>query len=126
MTDGSAKLRDRRERDRQPLELLLKAQRDRKRVVADLEIPELVLQHDRHLVGKRSQQARGIATPGVVGRKADIEMMGAAQPVARDADQRVAHHAAQRALDHLVVLEQILRHRPGADRMAIRSGPKGE
>src|SRR6476660_9925037 len=37
------KAADRRKRDRQPLQLLLEAERHRERLVADLEIPELVL-----------------------------------------------------------------------------------
>src|SRR3954449_10568838 len=38
---------DRGKRDGQALELLLEAQRDRKRLLAELEIPVLVLQDDR-------------------------------------------------------------------------------
>ena len=39
-------------------------------------------------------------------------MMRPAQALARRALQRLAHDAPQRALDHLLVLVQILRHRP--------------
>ena len=45
-------------------------------------------------------------------------MVRPAQPLARRALQRLAHDAPQRALDHLLVLVQILRHRPSPD-----SGP---
>src|SRR3954464_8987637 len=47
---------DRGERDRQALELLLEAKRDRKRLLAELEIPVLVLQDDRHLAGVLAAQ----------------------------------------------------------------------
>src|SRR5436190_8412825 len=50
---------DRGERDRQAFELLLEAQGDRKRLLADFEVPVLVLQHDRHLAGVLAAQIVG-------------------------------------------------------------------
>ena len=90
----------------------MEAERDRDRLLADLEVPELVLQYDRHLFRVFRAQLVGDLDPRHLRHKAQIEMVAAAQPLARRPLQRVAHDAAQRALDHLVVLEQILRHRP--------------
>jgi hypothetical protein len=39
-------------------------------------------------------------------------MVRAARSFLRDPRQRIAHDPAKRPLDHLVVLKQILRHRP--------------
>src|SRR5438874_3229152 len=50
------KAAERRQGDRLPLQLLLETQRHRERLFADLEIPELVLQDDRHLFRKALAQ----------------------------------------------------------------------
>ena len=66
---------DRGERNFQSLRSALKAEIDRKRVVADFERPELVLQHDRHLVRKFAEQMVRDPHPGGASAKSDIEVM---------------------------------------------------
>src|SRR3546814_9991299 len=43
----------------------------------------------------------------MIGAECDVEMMVARQAMPADLDQRLAQHAAQRALDHSVVSQQI-------------------
>ena len=63
-TAGSTKAVIARERDLQLGGYLVEGEADRKSVVVDLQVPELVLQHDRHLVGEAfAQVRRDIDTP---------------------------------------------------------------
>ena len=58
------------ERNDEPLGLVLEAQGHRESILLDLEVPELVLEHDRHLLGiLLARRWSGIATPGRLVRK---------------------------------------------------------
>src|ERR1041385_3638573 len=81
----------RRKRDCQPLQLLLEAEGHRERLFADLEVPELVLQDDRHLFRKALAQAVRDADAGHPRREGDIEMVRAPASFLRDPRPRLAH-----------------------------------
>ena len=101
---------DRIERHDQSLGLAGKVQADLERVLGDDEVPELVLEDDRHLVGEalpdrgRRDHARRL------GLERDIEMVVADEPVARRVGKDLAHHGAQRVLHQKVVADEIGRH----------------
>src|ERR1700741_3907464 len=66
--------RYRGERDRQPLRPALKTEVNGEGVLADVERPELVLQHDRHLLRKFAEEMGRHPDPGGVRAKRDVEM----------------------------------------------------
>src|SRR5690606_7822898 len=99
---------DRRERDHQLGRDLVEAQPDRKAVLVDRQVPELVLQHDRHFVGKAFAQVLGDGYARRAGLEGDVEVVVAGQRAAAALDR--AEHApdyrAQRLLHDLVVRDQ--------------------
>ena len=79
-------------------------------VVADDQVPELMLQDDRHGFGILRAHALGQPHAGRRGGKCDLEMMLAGQPFLGRIGQNGAHHAAQRLLRQDVVANVIDRH----------------
>jgi hypothetical protein len=86
------------------------AEADREAVRADLEIPELVLQHDGHLGGVARAQAVVDHHGGMIGAKGDVEVMAPGHPAPGDHLERVAHHGAERSLHEPAVIEGLIGH----------------
>src|SRR5581483_6280748 len=76
------KAADRGKGNRQAFELLLETEGDREALLADLEVPELVLEHDRHFLGIALAQAVRNRDARRPGGEADIEMVCSAQTLA--------------------------------------------
>src|SRR5260370_7936721 len=74
---GIGEGRHRGERDPQPFRPALKAEIDRKRIFADFERPELMLQHDRHLVRKLADQTLRYPHTTAMQPTPDIQVMPA-------------------------------------------------
>ena len=74
---------------------------------ADLQIPELVLQDDRHLVGILLAQAIRHAHAGARGIERDVEMMVARQALLGGVGQHLAHDAAQGLLGQKIVTDVV-------------------
>ena len=69
-----------------------------------LQVPVLVLEHDRHLFRVLARaDGSGSSTPGMVAAEGDVEMVRAGQAFFGDMRQRAAHDAAQRIVDESVV-----------------------
>src|SRR3954468_4321230 len=66
---------DRREGDDEARRRLVEAEADLEAVVADLEIPEAVLDDDRHLVREALGKMLGNVDAGGSGLEGDVEMM---------------------------------------------------
>jgi hypothetical protein len=97
----------RRERNHQPRRHLIERQADLEAVVQHAQIPEPVLDDDRHLVGKALRQVARNLDPRSRGLEGDVEVMTARQPAALlDDRQHAADHRAQRFLDDFVVGNQ--------------------
>jgi hypothetical protein len=79
-------------------------------VLGDDEVPELVLQDDRHLVGKAAPDRGRRDDAGRLGLERDVEVMVADQPRARGVGEHSAHHGAQRVLHQKVVADEVGRH----------------
>ena len=79
-------------------------------LVTDLQIPELVLQHDGHFAGIAFAQVLRNLGLGVVGAEGDIEMVVAGQAVLRDEFERPPDDATQSVLDHAIVSQVAFRH----------------
>src|SRR3546814_2734369 len=94
-------------RDVQALPHVVEAQGHGERRLVQFQVPELVLDDDGHFV--RILRAQMLRQPHVrmIGAECDVEMMVARQAMPADLDQRLAQHAAQRALDHSDVSQQI-------------------
>ena len=102
---------DRLERHDQPLSHAAERQADLERLVGHLEVPELMLQDDRHLL--RILRAQPVRQPDALGGgvEGDEEMMLAGHAlVLAGFGQHVADHAAQRLLDQNVVADVIDGH----------------
>jgi len=97
--------------NQQPLRHAGEGEPDLEGVVADVEVPELVLEHDRHLVRMLLAQALRQAHARRGGPEGDVEMMLAREPVAARLGQDLADDALERVLHHQVVAENILGHR---------------
>jgi hypothetical protein len=91
-------------------------QADIEGVLGDFEIPELVLQHDRHLLGILLAHPVGDLHAGRVGDEGDEEMVVAGQAGLGDFRQNLADHAAQRILHQNVIADHVFSH--------ARSGPR--
>ena len=86
------------------------AEADRKLLIVDLEVPEAVLDDDRHLVGEALDQMLGDRNARHAGLEGDVEMMAARQPAALlHLAQHPADDVAQGLLHDLVVRNQGLR-----------------
>ena len=86
-----------------------------KPVSLTLEIPELVLQDDGHLLGiLRAQPVRHAHAVGV-GVEGDVEMMVAGQALLGRFGEHAAHHAAQRLLGQEIVAD-LVGHGPSGNR----------
>ena len=84
-------------------------QADGKAVVADTEVPELVLDDDRHLVGKAFEQMLGDRNARHPRLERNVEMMLAGKAARLlDFAQHTADNGAQRILHDLVVGNQAL------------------
>src|SRR5690349_7199586 len=94
------------QRRRNPTE----AEADRELVLADLEIPEAVLDDDRHLVRKALDQMLRDMHPRHLGLEGDVEMVAARQAAALlDLVKDPPDHVAQGLLHDLVIGNQGLR-----------------
>ncbi len=78
--------------------------------LVDFEVPELVLQDDRHLVGIALQHRRRDDHARRLGLERDVEMMLARQAVARRVAKHLAHHRAQRFLNQQIVTDVVGGH----------------
>ena len=87
---------------------LVEAQPDREADIGDIQVPELVLEHDRHLVGEALAQVIGYLDPGHPGFEGDVEVMVAGQRAAARLylSQNAADHCAQGLLHDLVIGDQ--------------------
>src|SRR5687768_11517609 len=91
---------DRGEGYHQPGRRLVEAEPDLEAVVADLQVPEAVLDDDGHLVRKALGEMLRDIDPGRGGLEGDVEMMLAGQRAAGlDLPQHPADDGAQRFLD---------------------------
>src|SRR5436190_22526092 len=80
------------------------AQPNRKAMILDLQIPEAVLDDDRHLVRKALRQMLGDRNARHLGLEGDVEMVPARKAATLlDLMQYAADHIAQRLLHDLVV-----------------------
>jgi hypothetical protein len=86
------------------------AEGDAELLLADLQAPELVLQHDGHLAGVALAQGRRDLAFRVVGAEGDVEMVVSGQTVFGDMDQGAAHDTAQRIFHHAVVPQVVASH----------------
>src|SRR6185312_9214337 len=73
-------------------------------------VPELVLEHDGHLLRVLLEQPAGDAHARRAGGELDEEVMRAWKPGAGDLGQHLADDAAQRVLGKDVVADEILGH----------------
>ena len=80
------------------------------RVLGDHQVPELMLQDDRHLVGKAALDRGRNDDPRRVGLERDVEVMVADEAGARSVGEHLAHHGAQRVLHQEVVANEVGRH----------------
>src|SRR5262249_16713434 len=93
--------------ERQPdLELLL----------GDDQIPELVLQNDRHLLRILLAQARRYPHAGRARVERDVEMVLAREPILGRVAQHALHDAAQRLVGQEIVADMVGGHEDGLDR----------
>ena len=92
----------------EPLRHSAEAQRHREGVLADREVPVLVLQDDRHLVGMARVQAGRDRDSRVRGPEGQVEVVLAREPLARRQAQRLAGHVAERLPDEPRVVERVL------------------
>ena len=76
-------------------------------VLADLQIPELMLEHDRHFFRKLRAQPVGNAQARRARVEGDEEMMLAGQAVAGNVGEHLADDAAQRVLCEQIVTDKI-------------------
>jgi len=86
-------------------------ERDGEAVFLDNEIPELVLQDDGHLLRILLMQPVGDAHARPVGVEGDIEVMVAGRPRC-PASLMPCARPTQRLLDHAVISQPALGHRP--------------
>ena len=101
---------DRRERNPQGRRHAAERQADREGVLFDLQVPEAVLDYDRHLFGKAIGEVLGDRNAGHAGIEGDVEMMAARQaPRPLDLAENAADDVAKRLLDDLVVRNQAFR-----------------
>ena len=96
------------ERHVEPLRHAAEAQRHREGLLADGEVPVLVLQDDRHLVGMARPQAGRDRDSRVRGPEGQVEVVLAREPLARRQAQRLAGNVAQRLPDEPRVVERVL------------------
>ena len=76
-------------------------------IFLDLQIPEAVLQHDRHFIGKFGDQMRRNIDADGLRLEGDIEMMLARQAVITDdLAEHAADHGAQRILHDFIIGNQ--------------------
>jgi hypothetical protein len=103
--------RDRLERDRDRLRLTGELQDDAEAIGVNFEIPELVLEHDRHLIGITRAQMFRDDYPLTVRAERDVEMMLARQAArTRRFLKRGADDATQRVLHQLFVPDHVVGH----------------
>ena len=98
-------------RDERELALRLAAelQGDREEGLARGQVPVLVLQDDRHLVGILAEQVRRSGHAGRVGLEGDVEVVRARQALRRGgALQGRLDHAAQGVLGHRLIAHLVL------------------
>ena len=88
-----------------------------KGVLVDLEIPELVLQHDRHLLGILFAHPVGHLNARRIRDESNEEVMVARQARLGDFRQYFADHATQRILHENVIADHVFGHR-------FASGPR--
>ena len=115
---------DRRERNAKLCRDLVEAESYGKSVLAYLKIPELVLQHDRHLVRETVLQMRRDRYAFRTRFEGDVEMMRARQFAATmlNFSQDTANHGAERFLDDLVIRDQAVRG--FISHIALNVGPR--
>ena len=77
---------------------------------ADSEIPELVLENDRHFLGIALFYGSGEPNARGMGFERNVEVMVAAKPVARGVGENPSHHRAQRVLNQKVVPDEVGAH----------------
>ena len=79
--------------------------------LGDVEVPELVLQHDRHLLGILLAHPVGDLHAGRIGDECDEEMVVAGQARLGDFRQNLANHATQSILHENVIADHVFGHR---------------
>ena len=97
-------------------------QADLEGVLGDGEIPELVLEDDRHLLRIFLAQALRNADAGVVGAERDVEMMLPREPVAAASVSTLRTTPLQRVLDQEIVADEVLAACQDRSREKERSG----
>ena len=87
---------------------LVERQADGKAILAHVQVPELVLQHDGHLVGETLAQIRRNRDTRGMGLEGDVEMVRAGQFAAAllDFAQHPADHRTQGFLDDGIIGDQ--------------------
>src|SRR6185437_6037430 len=98
---------DRLERHAELLRHAAERKADRETGFVDLEIPELVLQDDGHLLGVLRLDPVGQAHALGAGVERDVEVVLAGQTLLRRVGQHVAHDAAQRLLGEKIVADVV-------------------
>ena len=99
-----------RERDDETLGLVIEAQRHTERIVADVQVPELVLQDDGHLRRVSAVQVFWNLDTGMVGLEGDVEMVRRRDLAGSELPQHVTHHRAQGRLNQLAVVDLLPPH----------------
>ena len=98
---------DRLERHRELFRNSAERQADLELVVADFQIPELVLEDDGHLLRILPEQPLGNAHAIGLGGEGDVEMVLARQALFDGVDEHAAHYAAQRLLGQEIVADLV-------------------
>ena len=109
MRIGEAGHRAERDHQRRGHAAERQADADQPGLVVHLQVPELVLQDDRHLLRILRAQSRRYHHAGMVGAERQIEVVLAGQAVGGGIGYRPRHHLAHRRLHPLIVGEQAFR-----------------
>src|SRR6185312_10300450 len=94
----------------QPFRNAAERQPDLEAILAHLQVPELVLEDDGHLVRILRKQTRRKLYALGLGNEGDEEMMLARQPMHGGVGQDPAQHAAKRVARQYVITNMIGRH----------------
>lgn len=102
------KCRDRGKGNHEMSRHLVEGQTNLEPRIAHLEVPELVLENDRHLIRKPFAEPGGDGHTRCTRLERDVEVMMAGQSLIRHLAQNTAHHRTQGILDNLVIGNQTI------------------
>src|SRR5262249_34326528 len=104
------------ERHAEPFRNATKRHADLETLLVDSQVPELVLEHDRHLGRELGQKPWRHAHALSLRIEGDVEMVLARQPVLGGIVEHRAHHATQRLLRKQIVADVIDGHNSSLQR----------